>query len=377
VQTDSNTSTSSDTNETSQVRDVLSPKTQALPTGGEYRFDQAIALRSDEDNVTIYYTIDGSMPTENSLIYNSEINISKTTTLKFFAKDKAGNKESIKSEIYTIDASLVKELYSFSISGEELKEASDLAYNDEIDTLYIVGDKGVLYSYALLLKDMNHIVELQYINEHNITHTNENFVIDSEGLTLDNTQSLIISLEGEPRVSDLSVNGVMDTNMTLPVALSDSSVYHNSNAIFEAVAFHDTYGVLVAAEVPINNVPRVQQTIYALSGEVWHFNAEAYVNSAVTGMEVMDDGNILILERAQDGNDENNFYLTLKKVYIDECNSENICKNKVIYSDRIYVQNYEGITKIGKDRYLIVADNQNASFLGVYLATYFKYFEIK
>jgi hypothetical protein len=282
------------------------------------------------------------------------------------------------SHVSTPDANeTVQELYSFSISGEELKEASDLAYNEETNTLYIIGDKGVLYRYSLLLKERNHTLELQYLNEYNITHVTEQFAVDSEGLTLDNTQSLVLSLEGEPRVSNLSATGVMDQNKTLPLALSDSSVYKNSNAIFEAVAFHDAYGVLVAAEVPIDNKPREQQTIYALSGEVWHFKAESYTNTAVTGIEVMDDGNILVLERAQDESDEKYFYTTLKKVYIDACDSVNFCKSKVLYSNKFYAQNYEGIVKIEKSRYLIVADNQNVSRLGIYLPTYFKYFEIK
>ena len=45
----------------------------------------------------------GRTPTTSSSIFSSPINITATTTLKFLARDLAGNNESIKTQIYTID----------------------------------------------------------------------------------------------------------------------------------------------------------------------------------------------------------------------------------------------------------------------------------
>jgi len=43
-------------------------------------------------------------PTTGSTQYSSPISITVTTTLKFFAKDTAGNQEAVKTQVYTIGA---------------------------------------------------------------------------------------------------------------------------------------------------------------------------------------------------------------------------------------------------------------------------------
>ncbi len=70
--------------------------------------------------------------------------------------------------------------------------------------------------------------------------------------------------------------------------------------MLESVTYHSKYGILIAVEYPIKGSKKYQ-TIYSLRGKEWHFKAEKYKNSAVTAIEVMDDGNILVLERAYSG----------------------------------------------------------------------------
>jgi hypothetical protein len=108
---------------------------------------------------------------------------------------------------------------------------------------------------------------------------------------------------------------------------------------------------------------------------VWNFNAESHENSAVTAIEVMDDGNLLILERAYAGLTKP-FVITLKKLYLDKCNKSHQCKTEVLASmntqDGWGVNNFEGLTKVGKRRYLMVSDNNNKKML----RTVFVYFEV-
>ncbi len=90
-----------------QIADITPPITTASPAGGIYNTDQTVTLTCSDGTGSgcdkIYYTTNGSTPTTSSSVYSSPINISITTTLKFFAKDLAGNSETIKTEIYTID----------------------------------------------------------------------------------------------------------------------------------------------------------------------------------------------------------------------------------------------------------------------------------
>jgi hypothetical protein len=89
-----------------EVSDTDLPITSASPASGVYGSSQLITLTCTDQTsgcANIYYTIDGSEPTENSSVYSSPIAINQNATLRFFAKDKAGNKEILKSQAYTIE----------------------------------------------------------------------------------------------------------------------------------------------------------------------------------------------------------------------------------------------------------------------------------
>jgi hypothetical protein len=99
------------------VIDTLPPTTTASPTGS---LPDGEVLNGDEENVItldcvdvggagcaeIYYTIDGTTPTDASLVYTAPIALSQNTTLKYFAFDQARNSEEligIKEEQYWLD----------------------------------------------------------------------------------------------------------------------------------------------------------------------------------------------------------------------------------------------------------------------------------
>jgi N-acetylneuraminic acid mutarotase len=91
--------------------DTITPTTTASPDGGVYNTSQSVILACNDGAGSgcdeIYYNTDGSTPTTSSLIYSSPINISKKTTLKFFAVDMAGNQEGVKTEVYNIVVKLL------------------------------------------------------------------------------------------------------------------------------------------------------------------------------------------------------------------------------------------------------------------------------
>ncbi len=252
---------------------------------------------------------------------------------------------------------------------DTIKEASDLAFNQETHKLYIVGDKGDLYVYDVSFN--GDAIDFKYQNEYKINHPDENFNIDSEGLAINAGEEMIVSFEGRPRISNMTVEGELGKSYTLPEKLNDSTAYAEGNAMLEALAWHGQYGILTAAEFPVNGQEKTEQTIYALDGTEWNFKAEEYENSAVTAIEVMDDGNLLVLERAYKEGIIPSFYITVKKLYLGDCNAERECKTEKLYSKLLYLKNYEGLTKVGKNRYLMVTDNQG------FVATDFIYFEVK
>jgi len=85
--------------------DTTAPVSSAAPAGGTYSGTQSITLSATDDTDVaprIFYTTDGSTPTESSTLYTEAISIVADTTLNFFAVDNAENAEEVHTEVYDI-----------------------------------------------------------------------------------------------------------------------------------------------------------------------------------------------------------------------------------------------------------------------------------
>jgi len=269
---------------------------------------------------------------------------------------------------------LEQRVLSFKNRGDiPFEGISDLDFDTKNNKLYMIGDRG--YFYVFSAKFNRKITKLKYEKAYHI-RTTKNKIIhpDIEGLTHDKKGNLIVSFERTPKVAIISKKGKLKKNLTLPKKLRRKSIYKSGNSMFEGVAYHPKYGVLLAVERPIKHQKNIKQTIYSLKGKEWHFRAESYPNSSVTALEIMDDGNVLLIERAYNGL-ANPFYITLKKVYLNKCNKKRECKSEVLATfssnDGWGYNNFEGLAKVGKNRYVMVSDNNGRSFLPTNL-TYFK-----
>jgi len=76
--------------------------TTASPAGGLFNTSQSVTLTANKA-ATVYYTTDGTNPTTGSVKYTAPINITTTTTLKYYAVTATGISETVKAETYTID----------------------------------------------------------------------------------------------------------------------------------------------------------------------------------------------------------------------------------------------------------------------------------
>ncbi|MFB3887492.1 MAG: LamG domain-containing protein [Thermodesulfobacteriota bacterium] len=94
-------------NRTATYDKAIPPITTADPPGGMYYSPRSVTLTCNDFSGfgcdKTYYTTDGTTPTTSSSQYSSPINISVTTTLKFFSTDLASNSETVKTQNYTID----------------------------------------------------------------------------------------------------------------------------------------------------------------------------------------------------------------------------------------------------------------------------------
>ena len=266
-----------------------------------------------------------------------------------------------------------KRLYFDNRGDIPFEGVSDLDYDIKNHKLYMIGDRGYLYVFDAYFNKK--IEKLKYIDAFHIKTPKGRIVHpDIEGLTHNPKGELISSFEQRPRVKKITKTGKLQSNYKIPKKLQKKSIYKSSNSMFEGITYHPKYGILVATEYPINREKNTHQTIYSLKGKEWHFKAEKYPNSAVTALEVMDDGNIILIERAYNGL-SNPFYITLKKVYLNRCNKKRECKSEVLATfssdDGWGYNNFEGLAKVGKNRFVMVSDNNGRSFVPT-VFTYFK-----
>lgn len=84
--------------------DETTPNPTAGVTTGAYDDTQTVTLSCDDENAIIYYTTDGTDPTENidAMVYSEPLTISNTTTLSFYAESFNKNASDVVNEYYVI-----------------------------------------------------------------------------------------------------------------------------------------------------------------------------------------------------------------------------------------------------------------------------------
>ncbi len=100
-----------------ETADTTPPVVSASPAPGTYDTTITVTLVANE-TATIYYTTDGSDPTPDSPTYTDPIQLSQSTTLKYFAVDEAGNESPVTTAQYVLDL-------PFTVSGQVLFDDGD------------------------------------------------------------------------------------------------------------------------------------------------------------------------------------------------------------------------------------------------------------
>lgn len=176
------------------------------PEGGKYTEAQTVTLKAD-DGCTIYYTIDGTTPSDESTKYTDPIQVDKTTTIKAVAIDGDDNKSSIVSATYTI----VETYPGAEGDGTEANPYNAAgAYNAALlgstENVYV---KGIVVSKSAINTKYGSIS--YYISEDG-TETNQFYIYSGLGLGGQKFTS-----DDELNVGDkVVVNGNLSTHNDIP-----------------------------------------------------------------------------------------------------------------------------------------------------------------
>jgi hypothetical protein len=280
------------------------------------------------------------------------------------------------TELISNEVMQVENISSIGISSQTshaipLTELSGLAWDERSNILYAVSDAGYLYHLKITLEN-GKLSQVTVLRAYHLRNKKGKIFSraygDAEGLTLKRNQQgnvveLIISFERKIRIARFNVQGQQLGALKLPKILRQKKQYRSKNKGLESVTLHPDFGVISAAELPLKNAPVNYQTLYSNQGKLWHFKQSAERNSAVTGLETMPDGNILVLERSYNGL-FSPIIIRLRKVNLSLCNQQQHCnvEDIAVFNsiDGWRVDNFEGLTHYKNNQYLMISDdNQN------------------
>ena len=128
---------------TGTATDVTAPASAATPASTAFTGSQVVTLGADDGggagtcaDCIVYYTTDGTAPTASSSVYTGALTFTSTKTLKFFAKDIAGNCEggncvtpTVNTETYTLTSIPSTPT---GIVGGALTNASSINWDDMV-----------------------------------------------------------------------------------------------------------------------------------------------------------------------------------------------------------------------------------------------------
>ena len=125
---------------TEQESDVATP--YFSHETGEYQDMIEVQIFDDDPDVDIYYTLNGTDPTENSYLYeNGPIEITSTTTIKAIAFDDNGNASNIATATYTFPEPSI-EVNPVNINSNYFVRVESLDQIEEGDAVLIVNEEA-------------------------------------------------------------------------------------------------------------------------------------------------------------------------------------------------------------------------------------------
>lgn len=248
---------------------------------------------------------------------------------------------------------------------------SDIAWDEDEQRLYAISDHGTLFHFRPIF-DNERLVDLQLITALPLYTLLWNTPVDgkhrdAEGLEVINAHNgikgdteLLISFERNHRVMRYRPDGKPLQILRLPPPLHNRKNYHGKNKSLESVTLSPTLGILTAAEFPLDDAPDYF-SLFSLSGSRWLIPAPE--DTGLVAMQALGKRNLLLLEREWKGMFAG-ITTRLSRVHMGTgkmFEPETLLQFGPL--DGIPTANFEGLTKVKGNRFLLISDDNYSPFL--------------
>lgn len=247
--------------------------------------------------------------------------------------------------------------------GQSINELSGLAWDADEELLYAVSDDGILHHFRLQIAE-GKIAKLEPIFSVPLKAGATPPVVNAEGLAVANGDNgkpgdteIVIAFEDGPAIHRFKPDGTPLGAVQLPEALADAAKYNEANSRLEAVALAGALGVVTAPEEALLGEPGDTHTIHGLDGKRWSFATFQPKRSNLKAIEPMSDGRLLLLERTREQKGGPSVG-RLRVLDVKSCGEAEACavENLDPGASPLLNDNFEGLTGLGDDHYLLVTD---------------------
>jgi len=256
-----------------------------------------------------------------------------------------------------------KVLYFDKIAGEKFFGISALEYDPKTKVLYMLNDRSRLFQFYLKVEDKK-IKELKPITSCRLKNYHDKYFFlylsDSEGISK-RGDYFFISYEGVyPQIKKFDKNCKQVGRAYLAKSLKNYRNYKSKNKSLESLEYVKGYGLLTSPEYSLKRQKDGYHGVYNYQGEVCKFKNEDD-KLALVDFEYDDKGSLIALFRKLDISNLG-FIISLKRIKLQKgiCKVEELATLKSSECDS--VDNFEGITKVGKNLYLMVSDDNDNFF---------------
>lgn len=248
--------------------------------------------------------------------------------------------------------------------GDALGGLSALTFDDERDLLYLLSDRGTLHHARLHGASDGAIERLELLESYPLVDRDGQRLkgarADSESMALieeAGERALLIGFERHHRLQRFSLEGRALTAPSVPEALEGAAC----NGSLEGLTHHPRRGVIAGLEYASQGMDERHSRLFDLDGVRFRWR-RAHPNSGLTDFAPLGEG-LLMLER--DFRIGRPLTITLSRAEFRDEEGERgdngVLAGEVIArlaSDEGWrLDNFEGLTRLGDGRYLMVSDD--------------------
>ena len=251
------------------------------------------------------------------------------------------------------------------VDGLKFCEISDITYDKSRDIFYALSDKGRIFKLAIEI-DEKKIKSVKALSGDALKDSKGRKLFgkskDSEGLALVGN-SLLVSFERKPRLLLYDDKIHLQKEISLPKPLRDIKNYRGKNHALESLTYDKKYGFITAPEYPLRSQKKGYHDIYTKDGKLCTVKIEDKKH-AITEIEMMPDGNLMLLTRKFS---LRSFDFETMLLKVDIKNRKNaVCQSEILAwmstKENWHIDNFEGLTHLHDNLYMMVSDDNNNPF---------------